>query len=84
MVLILPSKLKFNKTCTIVPAVASCVIDTTTNTITLLGIVSVDVPANTLLSFVINSAGNPAASMPCGSWQVITYMAVGGIWYVQD
>jgi hypothetical protein len=68
MVLIMPKRLKFDSTCSVLPKVASCAVDTKTNTITLLGVVSLDLPPGSGVSFVINSAGNPAASMPCGSW----------------
>jgi len=77
----MPIKLRFDPTCSVIPKVTSCTIDTKTNKITILGLVTKNLNPGSILGFTIFSAGNPPAAMPCGSWEVKTQTLVEGVYY---
>jgi len=80
----MPIKLRLDPTCSVIPKVTSCTIDTKTNKITIVGLVTKDLNPGSLFAFTIFSAGNPPAAMPCGSWEVTTKTFIGGKFYTQD
>lgn len=51
------------------------------NTIVLTNMTQVDIPAQSIINFILHTADNPVASMPVGSWSVLTEAPVNGVWY---